>query len=109
MQMQNWMAVWGNLIVLPKEIEETDELLKSARAAGIEVPDSEEHERRQQGQIEGTIVDFGGNCFQEWSGEIPKRGDEVVYDKFAGFSKTIGDSEYRIIHDTDIFLIRRKK
>jgi len=106
--MDNWIAVWGNLVVLPDKIEETDPTLRRAQAAGFVIPESEDKKRMQVGQIEGTLIDFGGNCFEDWKGEIPERGDKIVYDKYAGFEKEINGNTYRIIRDTDIFLIRRQ-
>jgi len=105
-----WKAVWGNLIVLPDEIEETDPVLKRAREAGLEIArgSSEADERARMGQIEGTIISLGGNCFEDWLGDTPKEGDKVVYNKFSGFIKEIDGVEYRIIRDTDIYAVRRE-
>ena len=97
--------VWGRLTVLPTSIEETDEVLKSARAAGLELPESQEKERLQHGQVEGTLLAIGGNCFDDWGDPIPKVGDTVVYDKYAGFIKKWDDKDIRVISDTDIIAI----
>lgn len=97
--------VWGRLTVLPDDIEETDEKYKSAKQAGIYIPESEEKERQQYGQVEGKIIAVGGNCFEDWNEPIPQPGDRVVFDKFAGFIKKYKGQEIRIISDTDIFAI----
>ena len=97
--------VWGRLIVKPNDITETDEVFKQAKGFGFELPDSKEKERLQHSQIEGELIAVGGNCFEDWQDPIPKVGDTVIYDKYSGFVKAIGDQEYRIISDTDILAI----
>jgi co-chaperonin GroES (HSP10) len=97
--------VWGRLVVKPNDITETDEILKSGKAAGIYIPESREKDQLQHGQIEGQIVAIGGNCFDDWTAPIPKVGDQVIYDKYAGFIKSIDNEEYRIISDTDVLAI----
>ena len=97
--------VWGRCVVRPIKIEETDPALKSAMSVGIVLPENKEKERMQHAQVEGELVAAGGNCFDDWHEPIPKPGDKVIYDKFAGFVKKIDDQEYRIISDTDILAI----
>ena len=97
--------VWGRLTVDPIDITKTDDVLRRAKAAGLEIVSDKETERLQSGQIEGTLVAVGGNCFDDWKEPIPKVGDKVVFDKFAGFIKSDGDNELRIIADTDIMAI----
>ena len=97
--------VWGRLVVKPFGIEETDEVIKAAKAAGFELPDTKEKERLQHGQVEGELIAIGGNCFEDWKNPIPEVGNKVIYDKYAGFIKEIDGQEYRIISDTDILAI----
>ena len=97
--------VWGRLTVLPIDVTETDDVLRRAKAAGLEIVNDREAERLQSGQIEGVLVGVGGNCFQDWLDPIPKVGDKVVFDKYAGFIKKDGDKDIRIIADTDIMAI----
>lgn len=97
--------VWGRLSVAPIDITETDDKLKRLKELGMEIAGDSENERLQAGQIEGKLLAVGGNCFQDWMEPIPKVGDKVVFDKFAGFIKSDGDKEIRIIADTDIMAI----
>ncbi len=97
--------VWGRAVVLPNDITETDPTLKSAVAAGFVLPDSQEKERLQHSQVEGTLIAVGGNCFDDWKDPIPEVGDKVIFDKYAGFIKEVGGKEYRVISDTDILAI----
>ena len=97
--------VWGRVIVKPNDITETDEVLKRGKEFGIVMPNSKETERLQHSQIEGELIAAGGSCFDDWGDPVPKVGDHVIYDKFAGFIKQIDNEEYRIISDTDILAI----
>lgn len=101
--------VWGYLTVRPKTIEETDDVIKSAKQSGIIIPESSESDRRQQGQIVGELLAVGGNCFDGWGEPKPKPGDLVLFDKFAGINKSTENDEernfVRIISDTDIMAI----
>ena len=97
--------VWGRLVVKPIDIHETDETLKSAKAAGFVLPSDNKSDRIQQAQIEGELVAVGGNCFEDWHDPIPLVGDRVIYDKYSGFIKEIDGQDYRIISDTDILAI----
>lgn len=97
--------VWGRLVVKPNDITETDPALASAKAVGLLIPENQEKERLQHGQVEGELVAVGGNCFDDWKGVIPEVGNTVIYDKFSGFVKAIDNQEYRIISDTDILAI----
>jgi co-chaperonin GroES (HSP10) len=93
------------LIVKPNDITETDEVLKRGKQAGFVLPDTKEKERLQHSQIEGELVAIGGNCFEDWLAPVPAVGNKVIYDKYAGFIKSIDNEEYRIISDTDILAI----
>jgi chaperonin GroES len=97
--------VWGRLVVKPIDIAETDATLKSAKSAGFILPNDKENERMQHAQIEGELIAVGGNCFDDWKPPLPKIGDRVIYDKYAGFIKKVGGEDYRIISDTDILAI----
>ena len=97
--------VWGRVIVKPTDITETDEVLKAGKQAGFILPETKEAERLQHGQIEGTLIAVGGNCFDDWLEPIPKVGETVIYDKYSGFIKEVDGEEYRIISDTDILAI----
>lgn len=97
-----YRPVWGNCIVVPDNILETDEAFRSATAVGIALP-MQEKKREQMGQVEGTLVKVGGDCFTDWLGEKPKQGDRVVFNKHAGF--VLKDGEHRVVVDTDIMIV----
>lgn len=86
----------------PYEIEETDEVLKRAKEAGLEIA-GVERDREQMAQVIALVVAVGGNAFEDWRGEKPKPGDRVMMAKYAGLSAVGADGRsYRLCHDKDI-------
>ena len=83
-------------------IADTDEVMKSAKDAGIVF--SEDHEyREQQAQCVALLVAVGGNAFEDWKGTIPTPGSRVNVAKYAGVEVVGVDGRgYRLINDKDI-------
>lgn len=95
-------AVEYKCLVKPYEIHETDEQIKSAKDAGIIIPDKEE-DREQMAQVIALLVSCGGNAFEDWKGRIPRPGDRVMMAKYAGVATDgVDGRKYRIVHDKDI-------
>jgi co-chaperonin GroES (HSP10) len=93
------------VIIRPEEIDETDPVLKRAKAAGIEIA-HDTKDRERMAQIKGTLVAAGGNAFEDWRGAIPKPGDVVYYAKYAGINiKGADGAEYRLCNDKDLSAI----
>lgn len=93
--------VWGRVVLKPHDVEETDPAYKAAKNAGLYIPEKEKN-RDQIRQVEGELVAIGGDCFKDWQGLIPKVGDKVLYDEYAGSNKTFNNVKYQIVNDTDI-------
>ena len=76
---------------------------------GIIIPDNLS-ERHQQAETYATLIAVGGNAFTDpdWRAPIPKPGDKIVVDKYAGEPLKAGDIEnlYRLCNDKDICAIR---
>lgn len=90
------------VIVKPDLIEETDDVIKSARAAGIELMESQK-EKEKNRQISGTLVAVGGKAFEDMGNPMPKVGDKVYFAKYAGIVLESDDKEdYRLCNDKDI-------
>lgn len=90
------------VLVKPEKIEDTDPVLKAARAAGIELP-NDPREREQMAQQDGVVVAIGGNAFSDWKGLIPQVGHRVKFAKYAGYNVQGADNElYRMLNDKDI-------
>ena len=67
-----------------------------------------EHEAAEQaGQIAGTVVAVGEECYYRWDTVWCKVGDRILFAKFAG--KTINDvstgKRYLIMNDVDVVAI----
>jgi len=90
------------ILILPEKVEETDERMKSAKAAGLVLID-QTTDREKQSQVKGKLVAIGGNAFEDWQGRIPQVGDVVWYAKYAGYVVPGSDGqEYRLANDKDI-------
>jgi co-chaperonin GroES (HSP10) len=79
-------------------------MLKRAKNAGIYIPEDDVN-KEQVKQIEGTLVSAGGDCFKKWQGLIPKEGDRIMYDLYAGSNITLDGKKHQIINDTDVIAV----
>lgn len=88
-------------LVYPEPIEETDQVLKRAKEAGIELA-SEIKEREQMAQVRGILISFGATAFSDW-GESLEAGDIVYMAKYAGIQLQGADGRmYRLVNDKEI-------
>lgn len=93
------------ILIQPESVEETDEVLKSARAAGIALPDKAT-DRERMAQVRGVLVAVGGNAFEGWQAPLPKVGDRIYYAKYSGIMVRGKDgTELRLANDKDISAI----
>ena len=93
------------ILILPEQAEETDERLKSAKAAGLVLIDKTT-EREKMAQVKGRLVAAGGNAFEDWSGQVPQVGDVVYFAKYAGYIiKGDDGQEFRLANDKDVSAI----
>lgn len=53
------------------------------KVGSIWVPENVQ-DRNQAGHDRGTLVEIGEMAFDNWKGSIPKVGDKVLFDKYAG-------------------------
>ena len=92
--MVNFSPLGERVVVKPLDKEEV-------RASGIILPDT----AREKPQ-EGEVVEVGpGRSTDDGKGKIPmeiKKGDRVIYSKFAGTEYKDGDDEYLILRESDI-------
>lgn len=96
------------VLVKPFAIEETDPVLKSAKAAGIELP-QDNRDREQMAQQKGMLIAKGGNAFSDWNEPTPKLGDTVMFGKYAGYNIASNEEIYRVLNDKDISAIISNK
>ncbi len=89
------------VLVKPEKVEDTDAVVRSARAAGIEV----KLDKREQKAVEyGTVVSVGPTAFKDYgrSPDILKEGDYITYAKYAGKDIKYKGEEFLILNDQDI-------
>lgn len=96
------------ILIAPEDIVETDERMRSAKAAGIVIAEKTT-EREAMAQVKGILIAVGGNAFGDWQGRIPLVGDSVWFAKYAGFNVKGGDGkDYRLANDKDVAAINEK-
>jgi len=82
------------VVVKPLDKEEV-------RASGIILPDTAKEKPQ-----EGEVVEVGpGRATEDGKGKVPmeiKKGDRVIYSKFAGTEYKDGEDEYLILRESDI-------
>lgn len=93
------------VLVKPHDIEETDPQLKSAKLAGLVLPEKE-RDRERMAQVDALLVEASEMAFQDWSGRKPQAGDTVVIRKYEGIERLGKDGvKYRILNDKDILAV----
>ncbi len=92
--MVNFAPLGERVVVKPTEKEQTT-------SSGIYLPDTAK-EKPQEGQV----VEVGpGRSTEDGKGRVPmeiKKGDRVIYSKFAGTEYKEGEDEYLILRESDI-------
>jgi co-chaperonin GroES (HSP10) len=96
------------IIVKQHKLEEVDQTLKRARAAGIVIADHADTKRAQAGVDKGVVVAIGPTAYRDFQTDVPiKVGDTVAFAKFSG--KVIEDpetsEEYVALNDEDVVAI----
>ena len=89
------------VLVKPDRVEDTDEVIKRAKAAGIQV----QLDKREEKAVEyGTVVQVGPTAFKDYgrAPDILKEGDYVTYAKYAGKEIKYKGVEYLILNDADV-------
>ncbi len=72
-------------------------------AGGILLPDSAQ-EKPQRGKV--TAVGAGRLLKNGKRGDLAvKKGDEVLFGKYAGTDVTVGDTEYKILRESEILAL----
>lgn len=97
----NLKPVLHRVLVKPDDVSEVDEVVRRAKAAGIEV---QLDKREQKAGVIGTVVKVGNTAFKdqgssaETEGVVP--GAKVYYAKYAGAETKEGG--YIWLNDEDI-------
>lgn len=81
---------------------------------GLWIPDTA-LDRQQMAHDRGTLVAVSDMAFLEWEGLIPKEGDSIIFNKYAGsvihFEEkgTRDRQQYRLCNDKDICAVIENK
>ena len=91
------------VLVKPDNIEDADDVVRSARAAGLAV----QLDKREQAAIEiGTVVLIGSTCYKEFGTTANEQGvvvgAKVFFAKYAGKSVKDGETKYLMLNDEDV-------
>ncbi|MEB3214049.1 MAG: co-chaperone GroES family protein [Leptolyngbyaceae bacterium] len=88
------------VLIKPELVEETDEVLRRARAAGIAI----QLDKREEKAVEfGTVISVGPTAFKDYGRgpDILKAGDKISFAKYSGKEITKGGVKYLILNDQD--------
>jgi len=84
--------------VLLRRIEQ-----EAKTAGGIIIPDT-----AKEKPMQGTVIEIGPGRTNEDGTKTPlevKKGDKILYGKYSGTEVSIGNDEYLIMRESDIFAI----
>ena len=104
-------VVTHRILISPTKIEEKDAAFAAAKRAGIDLSETKEFKREQQGVDEGTVVSFGPIAFRDFGTENPLTvGDKILYARHAGkpVKDPDTDEEFLVINDEDVVCILRR-
>lgn len=93
-----------HVLLIPDKAEELDEVIRRAKAAGIEV----QLDKREQKAVEyGVVSQVGPTAFKDYGRgpDIVKEGDRVVFAKYSGKEIKQKDITYLLLNDEDILAI----
>ena len=99
------VPVLHRLIVKQDDVEEADDVIRRAKAAGLAV----QLDKREQAAVESaTIIAIGDTAFKAFETKVePQVGDKVYIAKYSGKKVKDGNEEYLAINDEDVIAIIR--
>jgi co-chaperonin GroES (HSP10) len=89
------------VLIKPEKVEDTDEVIKRAKLAGIEV----QLDKREEKAVEyGTVVAIGPTAFKDYGRDcsILNVGDYVTHAKYCGKDIMHKGERYILCNDVDI-------
>jgi chaperonin GroES len=85
------------VLIKPDEVE-------GQTSGGLYLPDSA-RDKQQFSVDRGEVVAFGTGFFSELPGPVPKVGDKVIFNRYAGSLIKSDGADYRLCNDKDICAI----
>lgn len=93
--------VLHRIVVRPDKVEEADELIRRAKAAGLQV---ELDKREEKAVVLGTVIDVGNTAYHEFGSTAQEQGvvpgARVQYAKYSGVD--LPNENLIILNDEDI-------
>jgi len=91
--------LYDRVVVKPFEEQEV-------KKGGIIIPDT-----AKEKPMEGEVMEVGSGRVTDEGKKMPlevKKGDRILYGKYSGTEVNVGDTEYLIMRESDIFAIINK-
>lgn len=108
--MFSWEPAGHRVIVRVDNVEETDDVYKAVKKAGLYVPDHLKN-REQKSLCQGVVTHVGRTAFRDFGDGEPwaSVGDRVLFVKYAGSEYLDPETKelYRFINDVDIFGVQK--
>jgi len=96
------IPVGRKVLVKPDDVEEKT-------SGGLFLPDTV-RDKERMAQVKATLIDAGGNAFEDLNDPLPEPGQRVYVAKYAGIRIDGEDGEwYQLIYDEDIAAIIEEK
>lgn len=74
-------------------------------SGGIIIP-QERTDRDQMAYTKATLLEAGGNAFNDWNGCIPVPGDKIMVSKYAGITREADPTDLiRVLKDKEILAV----
>ena len=96
------------VLVQPEKVEDSDEVIRRAKAAGLAV----QLDKREEKAVEyGTVIQVGPTAFKDYGRDpsILKPGDYITYAKYAGKEIKYKGETYLILNDQDVIATLEKE
>jgi chaperonin GroES len=93
-----------HVLLEPTDVEEADEVIRSAKALGIHV----ELDKREKRAVEfGTVVAVGPTAFIDYGRDpsILKKGDKVSFARYSGKEIKDEGKSYLLLNDQDVLCV----
>jgi co-chaperonin GroES (HSP10) len=107
MKVENKSGIYptgGHILILPDDIEEADKTYRSAKQAGLVLPDTA-RDKEQAAATSGIIIAIGATAWSDIDDGTPwaSIGDRVSYGRYAGKVIQGKDNvDYTLLNDNDI-------
>lgn len=100
------------ILIKQSKLEEEDKALKSARAAGLYLLESDTLQREQAAVDRGVVIKLGPTAYKDYGVACPlKEGDIVAFARYSGkiITDPYTEEEFILVNDEDIVCIFKEE